>query len=250
MKKIYLFAGAMCITGFILVVIAFLMTGGNLKKFNSGTRDYVPATYNCKEDIDSIDAEAYSQCITLRTGNVDKPVIEYYNDKEYELWDISEDNGTLKIRRPNEVRNQKSYFIINFDTQNYDGIRITLPENFKGDAKLKVSSGEIMISDVNFNKLDEHLSSGYAALTRVNVSTVTAEASSGTIHFNHLNADSSIDFKVSSGEIIGDIDGSEKDFSVNTSVSSGDTNLKNSQGGKKELSATASSGDIIIRFNE
>ena len=80
--------------------------------------------------------------------------------------------------------------------------------------------------------------------------TVSLTTNGGAISFDQLSAGSTITLDAKNGDITGTISGSYEEYSIDSSIKKGDSNLPASkEQGSKTLSVTANNGDISVEFD-
>ena len=122
----------------------------------------------------------------------------------------------------------------------------------KEDAKLDLSSGALTIQNFEAKNVETNISSGDVHLSNVKAEDkIKCDANSGTMSIDKLDAGKKIDISSESGSIRGSIVGEMSDFTIHTTVASGNSNLPESmEGGSKQLDINARSGNIKIEFSE
>lgn len=283
MKNVLIIGASLVVLGIMFMVGGYMLAGRNLSGFNSKNNNYVERTYECKGDIDSIRVEERSEHMTVKSGDVDKVTVTCYDNKDNEIYNIEEKDGSLAV-----IKNEKegfSFFEIDFTDKE---TVITLPRDYKGSLDLKASSGgidltditgtdikientsgSIKISNTTADSLSAENSSGSITLKNVtsgsdisvantsgsikfeNVTAdgdVKAKGSSGSIKLDNLNAAGNIEINNTSGSITGAIKGKKSDYKIRAEVTSGSCNLDNTDNGSRELNVKTTSGRIDIEF--
>lgn len=111
----------------------------------------------------------------------------------------------------------------------------------------KTSNGAIYCKNVTAETVTAEIKTGAIDLKNVACTRVTATTSTGAILLEDLRADH-IYLHTSTGSVKGTISGSEAEYSVTASVSTGSCNLQNRQGGSKQLDVRVSTGSVNIKF--
>ena len=120
-----------------------------------------------------------------------------------------------------------------------------------GETSVQLSSGELGLSNVVSKDLFLEVTSGDIQLEGVLVANqTTLEATSGDIGLSQFKAGQETEISVTSGNIKGDLVGKITEYTIQSSVTSGDNNLPQElDGGYKQLRVEATSGDINIQFD-
>ncbi len=285
MKNLLIAAGALIVLGIVFIFGGYLLAGMRLEGFNSKGSEYVQKSYECKDDVYSVMLKERSNHVIVQPGDTDKVLVTYYDKKDKELYDIKEEKGKLSVVRNDN--NDYVFFRIDFSEK---ATVITLPKDYKGELDLHNSSGGFEVRDVAGSKVDvgnksggielENVkgeavnvqnSSGGIRLTNVESDTdvnvlnssgsisltavtaggnVNAENTSGSIKLDDLKAGGNINLSNTSGSIRGTIVGNKSDYKIRSQVTSGSSNLDDTDTGSRELNARVSSGSIKIEFKE
>ena len=234
--------------------------------------DFVKKEVN---DFDQIDIKSNSYNILIKTGNVSKATITYYQKKKNPI-DITVNERQLSI---NENYSDKSltahnHFnvfglkdLIKLSTLNESNtIIITLPKKQTIDfLKVDLATGNLDLSNSTIKQADINLNVGDLTFTKMIVSNLKANLDVGSVDSNHTlftNSDLSIAMGDYSGDNLifnghnkldvtsGDIELALKDYTLNVQADSHSgevevtNNLKNSK--DNTLTITSNLGDINI----
>ncbi len=119
-----------------------------------------------------------------------------------------------------------------------------------GEIDAKTSNSQIVLENAIASSIRAETSNAKIMLAEIKAATVTAKTSNSAIEVTALKAEQ-ISFKTSNGKIRGTIDGSSKDYRIESDTSNGDDSLANLGGsGPNTLTATTSNADIEIQFSE
>lgn len=272
-----------CVTALFLIFTGLLIFAGvmtmlkwDFKKLS--TVNYVTNTYDISESFDSI-------LIDTRTSDVkvlkskDESCSVVCHDQKSIKHSVTVENNTLTIKLT-DSRKWYEHIQINSSTPK---ITVYLPKSQydKLDVKsstgnisvnnlsfsslmLSVSTGDIMVSDVNcFDNIDILLSTGDAEISNLICKKLYSKANTGDIKLNEVIAENSLTLKRSTGDVklnkidaneisiktdTGDVSGtilSKKVFITKTNT--GNINVpKTTTGGKCEITTTT--GDIKIEI--
>ena len=285
MKNLLIVALSLIVLGALLIFGGYQLAGRRLEGFNSKGNEYVEKSYECKDDVDSVMIKEKSNHVIVQSGDTDKVLVTYYDKKDKELYNIREEKGKLSVVR-NDVK-EFNFFMIDFTEK---ATVITLPEDYEGELDLHNTSGGFEIHDVAGSTVNVENTSGGIELdnvkgeaisvknssggirlndvesdTDVNVSNssgsislasvtaggnVDAGNSSGGIKLEDLKAGGNINLRNTSGSIRGTIVGNKSDYKIRSEVTSGSSNLDDSDSGNRELNAKVTSGSIKIEFKD
>ena len=277
-KIILIVALAMLPVGIILAVIGFRFAGTKGWAVDLETMQYadngniIEKTVDL-EEFDELKIDMDATDMTVTAGDAYRI---HYRVPESREPEIRQDGKTLTITHP-EKRN---VMMFNFDTED-EVIELTVPANdkkyaldFKAssgryifdhvalEGQIKLTSGELKLSDFDASDLNVEISSGEVYAERINLDKLSAkqtsgdftindakikdlrlEASSGDYALKNVNADSvfcqlssgkmnmegveadQIDGKMTSGTFHMDLIGNAEDYDYDISMTSGDLDL-------------------------
>ena len=121
-----------------------------------------------------------------------------------------------------------------------------------GKTSVQLSSGEIGLTNIVSKDLHLEVTSGDMQLEGAIVGNQTIlEVTSGDIGLTQFKAGQKTEISVTSGDISGDVLGKMTEYTIQSSVTSGDNNLPQElDGGNKQLRVEATSGDINLQFEK
>lgn len=252
--------------GVALAAVAFIITGGDLKKLGLEKYDYIDKDYTCTGDIDTIVVDENTGKIIVQTGDVDKVTVAYMDDKNKELYNIKEDGGTFSIKRKKE----HFHFVFGFDFKS-PTMTITVPRDFNGSLSLECTTGKVSASDMTVKSISAESTTGDVILTNIaSKEEVKAEATTGDVKLINVSSEDSIKMECTTGDVVienldakgdiyldtttGDIKGSIvgkiTDFAIKSDTTTGDNSLPNTSEGEKSLKVDTTTGDIKVTFVE
>ncbi len=173
---------------------------------------------------DKVVVDCQIEDATVVVGNSANVVIEY---------DCSARNNPT-LTKENGVVSYKSdwkrnFFFWNWFDSDYE-VKVILPSAFDGDLVAKTTTGDITVS-----------------LSNLSLKNLDVQTTTGDLKFSIMSA-TDISVKATTGDIVGYIYGSEEDFSIDYSVSTGESNLKKRTGGWKSAYFKVTTGDIFVYF--
>ncbi|MBR0466969.1 MAG: DUF4097 family beta strand repeat protein [Clostridia bacterium] len=296
MKKGFIIAATVLIViGAVLFVFAFRETGYDLKKLDA--TEYETNTYTLNEDYSSIKIKTYEADVVFTPSENGQTKVVLLESKK-EKYDVLVENNTLTItaKDTREWYDHISFFsvkqaivTVSIPLKAYNSLDISsgtgdvvLTNNFSTHTgKIKVSTGDINIKNIDAKSLDLSVSTGTINCKNVNCNedivsivstgqtnftntvcrTLKSKGSTGDIKLKNVVAKDCFSIKRSTGEVYfdncdaneievktstGDVSGTLKTEKVFiTKTSTGTVNVpKTISGGKCEI--TTSTGDIII----
>lgn len=241
MKKAVMFAFFLIVVG----IAGSVVTAATTDVFSLEMKDILQEEEVKGTEIQQIEVGTSSTNIKMVPSKGDSikvkltgKVSERLKDK-YKLV-VTEEGDKVNI----DVKNQDLYFYVGFSFIELN-LEIEVPEKEYQSLVVESSSGDIDISQLNVEEFSTEASSGDITIDQISVSTNNKmEASSGTIHVKNSSA-SVFNLGASSGDIIlQNVDGH-----VEAETSSGSIELNNKQV-TGNINALASSGDVIVQFDE
>ena len=202
MKKSTLFSLIAVGVGILLIGLSILLVGGNFSSFASGKKgnhNYVYTKYECTSDITALDVKELYESAVITTGNVDKPVVEYYVDEKHDYVEVKESNGKLSFERI-EKNSWGFNFWFDFDFNLDTKTVITLPEDYEGPVDAKCTSGALKISDLKNSTVVAETSSGSVSVDNIEKSgKISVKATSGSAKVSSVNSDGNVTVETHSG---------------------------------------------------
>ena len=116
-------------------------------------------------------------------------------------------------------------------------------------AKVEVTTGNLELRNLSAKDVKIKMTTGSLKKGEINCQSFSAEATTGSLSFS-LSGATKIYLKATTGEVRGKIAGIEKDFNVETSTTTGKSNLRNQTvvGSDKSVVAKTTTGNINIEF--
>ena len=154
--------------------------------------------------------------------------IKYYeNNKEF--YDISSDKNVLTMKSASDK--EWTDYIGGKPSDEYRKISLQIPNALLENLTLSTTNEDITLSALAVNE-------------DINIS-----ANGGNITFNDLEAQNAVTLNVKNGNISGTIVGSYDDFSIQSEIKKGESNLPgNKDSGEKKLKVSSNNGDVNIDF--
>ena len=248
MKKSTIFSLAAVGLGIILIGLSIILVGGNFKAFGqrkNADSDYIYHKYECSSDINALDVKELSEAAIITTGDVNKPVVEYYERKDHDYVEVKEAGGKLSFERIEKHNGWDFEIIFGFDFANDTKTRITLPKDYEGPIDASCSSGSLKISDFKNSTVIAQTSSGSVSVENIEKSgKIYVKATSGSAHASNVNSDGNVTVETSSGSSKAD-NVKCADFYCHTT--SGSVNVSNIESKNSDIGCSSGSlhGDTI-----
>lgn len=289
MKTIQRIAGVFLLISLIVGGIVLVRTGGDFSELSNEKWVQNEKTFEANQVKElSLDITASDVKVT-GSADTDQVLIKYPESKS-RSYTITEENGQLTISEKNErifgtfsfdfffSKDWEVEVILPVDSLNnltldstsgdVDIQKLAIKENLDlhlssgavqlqtvtvaGETSVQLSSGEIGLTNVVAKDLHLEVTSGVIQLEGVIVANQTRlEATSGDIRLSQFKAGQKTEISVTSGDISGDVLGKMTEYTIQSSVTSGDNNLPQElDGGNKQLRVEATSGDINLQFEK
>ncbi len=118
-------------------------------------------------------------------------------------------------------------------------------------ANIKATTGNVEIRNLSAKDVEIKITTGHLKEGKIDCQSFSAEATTGNLSFS-LSSATKIYLKATTGTVRGKITGLEKDFNVETSTTTGKSNLKNQTvvGSDKSIVAKTTTGNINIEFTD
>lgn len=281
--KIVLIVAVCLIPLGIMVAVFGVFLGGKMswryefgKGVSTSSSEMVSDIVDLKE-FDTLEIDVSSVDVSIVEG--DSYRLEYRTEKEKEPV-ITEKGGKLTVTQPStgisffnfEINPEDDTYtimvpqgskVINVKAEVSSG-EITIDRvNMSG--RIEASSGDILINDIEGEKLEVKTSSGKIACDKVRASETYFEASSGDIELLRINNDKltcetssgdiaindseaeSVDCNASSGEVSMELNGNADDYSYDIDASSGDIKVNGQETEDRFVKEAAGNGKIKIK---
>ena len=289
MKTIQRIAGVFLLISLIVGGIVLVRTGGDFSELSNEKWVQKEKTFEANQVKElSLDITASDVKVT-GSADTDQVLIKYPESKN-RSYTITEDKGQLTIsEKKNRIFGIFSFdfffskdweveVVLPVDSLNnltldstsgdVDIQKLAIKENLDlhlssgavqlqtvtvaGETSVQLSSGEIGLTNVVAKDLHLEVTSGDIQLEGAIVANQTRlEATSGDIRLSQFKAGQETEISVISGDISGDVLGKMTEYTIQSSVTSGDNNLPQElDGGNKQLRVEATSGDINLQFEK
>lgn len=117
------------------------------------------------------------------------------------------------------------------------------------NANIKATTGSVKIDNLCAKDVKVKITTGSLKEGKIDCESFSADATTGSLYFS-LSGATKIYLKATTGDVHGKIEGKLKDFNVETSTTTGKSNLINQTvvGSDKLIQAKTTTGDVMIEF--
>ncbi len=187
-------------------------------------KDYVTLA----EDIDKININVEDREVEV-TVSQDAQIHINYFESEKEYYDISTHDGKLNVR-----------FVDDKTWIDYIGLKSSFEYR-----KVKIEIPNDLISNLNITTTNENIKVSNLNLQQ----DLKLNSNGGSIEINSILVGGTINLTAKNGNITGSILGSWDEYSIDTTIKKGESNLPSEkQDGTKHLITNCNNGDINIQF--
>ena len=207
-----------------LILGSVILTGCQSSGEPFEEKSYTPDTQINEINLDVTDRE-----IEVSLSEDEQVHIQYYeNSKEY--YDISVSDENVLTMTSASDKGWTDFIGVKPSDDNRK-ILLQIPDGLLENLTLSTTNENITLSTL-------------AVAGNINLS-----SNGGNIAFENLDAGSALTLNAKNGNISGTIAGSYDDFSIQSSIQKGESNLPdNKEDGEKTLDVTGNNGDIQIEF--
>lgn len=193
MNKLFKIGGITFVTGLIIFLIAFGVSGFNINKLSTQPK-LEKEEFVSSSEINSITIDDYFD-VNIKKSPDNKMHVTYFENKKLYYKISSGKDIAFK-----KIYNNKWYDgFFNFNYK-HSPICVMLPDNFNGDIKIKTSNGNVKSSDIKVNNIEIATSNGFIDLNSIDSKgIVKVKTSNGKITFNDVNAVGNVDCKTTCG---------------------------------------------------
>lgn len=267
MKRNLTVLGAiLLVAGILLGTIGFASVGFNPDKLQRNV-DFEQKQYVVESDkVKAIKVADVNNTIEA-TRSADRNITITYYESDKDRYEIGVGaDGKLSMHYIDD-RKWYEYIGINWGLKDTH-VTVALPADYRSDLELTTVNGTVNVEDqmagtlraattngnIRFNKVDAtgeanvSTVNGQVTLSGLKADSLVARCMNGRVQVDGVSVNASIDMSTTNGSISGTVAGSAQDYTVNAGTVNGSSNLSNSAGGAKSLSAHTTNGSIDIRF--
>lgn len=209
-----------------LILGCFILSG-----CSNSDEPFEKKSYTLDTQINEINLDVQDREIEVSLSEDEQVHIIYYeNSKEYYDISVSDENVLTMTSASNK------------DWTDYIGGKPSAE-----DRKISLQIPDALLENLTLSTTNEDISLPALAVT----GSITLSANNGNITFGDLDVDSTLTLNVKNGDISGTIAGSYDDFSIQSEIKKGESNLPdNKDGGEKKLNVSGNNGDVNIEFRK
>ena len=212
----------------ISLLLCLLFGSFILSGCSNGSEPFEEKSYTSEAQISGVIIDVVDREIEVSLSMDEQVHIKYYeNNKEF--YDISSDKNVLTMKSASDK--EWTDYIGGKPSDEYRKISLQIPNALLENLTLSTTNEDITLSALAVNE-------------DINIS-----ANGGNITFNDLEAQNAVTLNVKNGNISGTIVGSYDDFSIQSEIKKGESNLPgNKDSGEKKLKVSSNNGDVNIDF--
>lgn len=235
MNKLFKIGGITFVTGLIIFLIAFGVSGFNINKLNTQPK-LEKKEFVSSSEINSITIDDYFD-VTIKKSPDNKMHVVYFENKK--LYYKINSGKDIVFKKIYNSKWYDGFFNLNYK---HSPICIMLPDNFNGDIKIKTSNGNVKSSDIKVNNLDIATSNGFIKLNSIDSKgIVKVKTSNGKITFNDVNTVRNVDCITTCGDLNFN---NVKAKNINGKASNGKVNYSNLKA--SDITGCSTNGEISI----
>ena len=229
-KKTWIFlAGFLMIFGAGLFVFAMSSVGWNFGELS--TVKYETASYEISDDFDSVSVEAQTADVKILPSE-DGAVRVCVYEKEYENHSVSVIDGVLTVKSEGK-KSLRDYISISSGSS---AITVYLPTDVYESFVLDVTTGEVCIDGVSFERIDVEtttgdvnissatlgevgikVTTGDVKMCRVRCASVTVKGTTADTTFEEVTATGAVKIDIGTGDVkLADFDATEIEVNATT----------------------------------
>lgn len=228
--------------GIVLVIVGAVLLGVAVKS-KAFTKDdkIIYNEYEITEEFSNFDIDVTTADIYFIKSEDNKVKVEC-SDREKRKCNVLVEDNTLKITEENNTKWIERFFEISFKSIK---VKMYLPSKVYNDVKVKITTGDVKISNFRCNSLDIKATTGDIKLVdTIATGNIKVNLTTGDIDFEKIDANE-LYFKATTGDISGDIL-TAKTFKVKTTT--GDKKYPDTTGNVCEIKTTT--GDVSVTISK
>ena len=213
----------------ILLVLSAVLGSSVLAGCSGSSGSFEAKSYTSDTQIKEINLDVQDREIEVSLSEDDQVHIHYYESGE-EYYEISVSDENVLTMTSASDKGWTDFIGVKPSDDNRK-ILLQIPDGLLENLTLSTTNENITLSTL-------------AVAGNINLS-----SNGGNIAFENLDAGSALTLNAKNGNISGTIAGSYDDFSIQSSIKKGESNLPdNKEDGEKTLDVTGNNGDIQIEF--
>lgn len=213
----------------ISLALCFVLGSSILSGCSNSSKPVEEKNYTSDTQINEINLDVRDREIEVSASEDEQIHIQYFeNNKEY--YDISvSDENVLTMTSASDK-----------EWTDYIGVKTSAE-----DRKISLQIPDVLLNNLTLSTTNEDIT--FSALAIGGSANISSNG--GNIVFENLDVGSNLTLNVKNGDISGTVVGSYDDFSIQSEMKKGESNLPdNKDGGEKALNVSANNGDVNIEF--
>ncbi len=213
----------------ISLALCFVLGSSILSGCSNSSKPFEEKNYTSDTQINEINLDVRDREIEVSASEDEQIHIQYFeNNKEY--YDISvSDENVLTMTSASDK-----------EWTDYIGVKTSAE-----DRKISLQIPDVLLNNLTLSTTNEDIT--FSALAIGGSANISSNG--GNIVFENLDVGSNLTLNVKNGDISGTVVGSYDDFSIQSEMKKGESNLPdNKDGGEKALNVSANNGDVNIEF--
>lgn len=213
----------------ISLALCLVLGSSILSSCSNSSEPFEEKNYTSDTQINEINLDIRDREIEVSASEDEQIHIQYFeNNKEY--YDISvSDENVLTMTSASDK-----------EWTDYIGVKTSAE-----DRKISLQIPDALLNNLTLSTTNEDIT--FSALALAGSANISSNG--GNIVFENLDVSSNLTLNVKNGDISGTVVGSYDDFSIQSEIKKGKSNLPdNKDGGEKTLNVFANNGDVNIEF--
>ena len=214
---------------FVSLVLCLILGSFILSGCSNSSEPFEEKSYTSDTQIHEINLDVRDREIEVSLSEDEKVHIQYSeNSKEYYEISVSDDN-VLTMASANDK-----------EWTDYIGGKPSAENR-----KISLQIPDALLENLTLSTTNEDITLSALAVT----GSVSISSTEGNITFGTLDVGNALTLSAKNGDISGTIVGSYDDFSIQSEIKKGESNLPdNKDGGEKTLNVSSNNGDVNIEF--
>lgn len=207
-----------------LVLGSFILSG-----CSNSSEPFEEKSYTSDTQINEINLDVRDREIEVLLSEDEQVHIQYYeNSKEYYDISVSDENVLTMVRASNK------------EWTDYIGAKTSA-----ANRKISLQIPDKLLENFTLSTTNEDITLSALAVT----GSINISSNGGNIAFGNLDVGGNLTLNVKNGDISGAIVGSYDDFSIQSEIKKGESNLPgHKDSGEKTLNVSGNNGDVNIEF--
>lgn len=213
----------------ISLVSCLVLGSSILSGCSDSSEPFEGKSYTADTQINEINFDVRDREIEVSLSEDEQVHIQYYeNSKEYYDISVSDENVLTMVSASDK------------EWTDYIGVKPSAE-----DRKISLQIPNALLEDLALFTTNEDITLSALAVT----GSINISSNGGNIAFGNLEVGENLTLNVKNGDISGTVVGSYDDFSIQSEIKKGESNLPdNKDDGEKTLKVSGNNGDVNIEF--